>query len=481
MKKVLFALSIMVMVGLQVVAQTINVTGTVTDASDGNPIPGVSVFVKGTTIGTVTTPDGTYNLAVPNDATTIVFSFVGMTMQEIAFTGQTTIDAAMQSDAVDVGEVMVVAYGTAKKESFTGSAEVVSAEKLEKRVAANVTKAIDGQIAGVQATSGSGQPGSGASIRIRGFGSINSSNAPLYVVDGVPYDGNLNAISNSDIESVTVLKDASAGALYGSRGANGVILITTKKGKKGKTSVELKVSHGFANRAVKPYETLNSEQYIEAVYHGYKNQFIHQDGVSPSLAGQMAVDEMGSNNGIFGVDEQYNFYDMPVAQLIDPETGLVNPTATRAFESDWLNEVTNENSVRKEYQILINGGTEKTKMFSSFAYLDEEGLLKNTNFQRFSGRVGAEVDAKEWFKYGGNINFAQTTTDFLASDGTSTSNVWYSAQFMGPLYPVYVRDREGSLFFRKQVKSSSIMVLIAQVVHRLISTLLEPCMKMKVK
>ncbi|MBK3517383.1 SusC/RagA family TonB-linked outer membrane protein [Carboxylicivirga marina] len=445
MKKVLFALSIMVMVGLQVLAQTTNVTGKVTDASDGNPIPGVSVFVKGTTIGTVTTPDGTYNLAVPNDATTLVFSFVGMTPQEIAYTGQTNIDVNMQSDAVDVGEVMVVAYGTAKKESFTGSAEVVAAEKLERRVAANVTKAIDGQIAGVQTTSGSGQPGSGASIRIRGFGSINSSNAPLYVVDGVPYDGNLNAISNSDIESVTVLKDASAGALYGSRGANGVVLITTKKGKEGKTSVELKVSHGFANRAIKPYETLNSEQYIEAVYQGYKNQFIYQDNVNPALAGQMAVDMMGSSAGIFGVDEQYNFYDVPVAQLIDPMTGQVNPNASIANESDWLDEVTNQNAVRKEYQILVNGGTEKTKMFSSFSYLDEEGLLKNTNFQRFSGRVGAEVDAKDWFKYGGSLNFAQTTTDFLASTGTSTSNVWYSAQFMAPLYPVYIRNRDGSL------------------------------------
>lgn len=344
-------------------AQTTTISGKVTAKEDGQPVPGASVIVKGTSIGTVTDYDGNYSLAVPQDAVTLIFSFVGMNTQEIPIEGKTTINIILESDDVQVGEVMVVAYGTAKKESFTGSAEVVGVEKLEKRVASNITKAIDGQVAGVQTTSGSGQPGEGASIRIRGFGSINSSNAPLYVVDGVPYDGNLNAISNSDIESVTVLKDASAGALYGSRGANGVVLITTKKGKSGKTSVELKVSRGISNRAIKPYETLNANDYIETVFQGYKNQFIYQKNVAPHLAGQMAIDEMVSNNGIFGSNEQYNFYDMPVASLIDPVTGKVNPNANLLFESDWQDEITNQNAIRQEYQIAVNGGTEKHRCF----------------------------------------------------------------------------------------------------------------------
>lgn len=446
MQRLAFLMSAILLVGLNVMfAQTTTITGKVTDKSDGQAIPGVSVVVKGTTVGTVTIPDGTYSLEVPSDATTLIFSFVGMVTQEVLISGNTTINIELLSDDVEVGEVMVVAYGTAKKESFTGSAEVVAAEKLEKRVAANVSKAIDGQVAGVQTTSGSGQPGSGANIRIRGFGSINSSNAPLYVVDGVPYDGNLNAISNSDIETVTILKDASAGALYGSRGANGVVLITTKKGSEGTTSVELKVSRGFANRAIKPYNTLNSQQYIETVFQGYKNQLIFQDNIAPELAGQMAIEEMVSNNGVFGDNEQYNFYNMPVANLIDPVTGRVDPSAQLAFESDWLDEITNDNAVREEYQILVNGGTEKTRMFSSFAYLNEDGLLKNTNFKRFSGRVGAEVDAKNWFKYGGTLNFAQTNSDYLSADGSTSSNVWYSAQFMAPIYPVYMRERTGGL------------------------------------
>ncbi|MBR8535333.1 TonB-dependent receptor [Carboxylicivirga sediminis] len=446
MQKLACLLSAILLVGLNVMfAQTTTISGKITDKEDGQPIPGVSVVVKGTSIGTVTGYDGNYSLAVPDDAVTLIFSFVGMNTQEIPIDGNTTINVEMESDEVQVGEVMVVAYGTAKKESFTGSAEVVGVEKLEKRVASNITKALEGQVAGVQTTSGSGQPGEGATIRIRGFGSINSSNAPLYVVDGVPYDGNMNAISNSDIESVTVLKDASAGALYGSRGANGVVLITTKKGKSGKTSVELKVSRGISNRAIRPYETLNATEYIETAFQGYKNQLIYQKNIAPNLAGELALTEMVSNNGIFGSDEQYNFYDMPVASLIDPITGKVNPNANLLFESDWQDEITNDNAVRQEYQIMINGGTENTQVFSSFAYLEEEGLLKNTNFERFSGRVGAEFETKPWFNYGGNVNFAKTKTDYLSSTGTASSNVWYSAQFMPSLYPVYQRERNGDL------------------------------------
>ena len=212
-----------------VFAQTKQISGKVTDEG-GAPIPGVSVLVKGTTIGTVTNPDGNFSLAVPgNDV--LSFSFIGMKTVEVQITDNNFYNVTMQYAVIGVDEVMVVAYGTAKKESFTGSAEVINNATLEKRPVANISKAIEGQVAGVQATSGSGQPGEGATIVIRGFGSINSSNNPLYVVDGVPFDGDLNSINPGDIESMTILKDASAGALYGSRGANGVVVITTKKGR----------------------------------------------------------------------------------------------------------------------------------------------------------------------------------------------------------------------------------------------------------
>lgn len=450
MKKTIIQFCVLFLFCLQLsFSQTKTITGTVTSATDNSPLPGVSVVLKGTTNGCATNFEGKFNLVIPNESETLVFSFIGMITQEVPISGRTVINVKMQDEALEVDEVMVVAYGTSKKESFTGSAEVVKAEKLTKRVSANITKALEGQAAGIQTTSGSGQPGSGAEIRIRGFGSLNSSNSPLYVVDGVPYDGNLNAINSNDVESIVLLKDASAGALYGSRGANGVVMITTKKGKEGKTSVELKFSQGFSNRGLKKYETLNSKEYIETVYQGYKNQLIYQEEIDPANAGQAAINELIGANGVFGYQEEYNFYNLPVAELIDIKTGKIKNNATCYHESDWLKEITNDNAQRKEYQILINSGTEKTKVFTSFAYLDEEGLLKNTSFERFSGRIGAEIEAKKWFKYGGNVNFAQTTSNYLSKTGSSTANVWNSAQFMAPIYPVYQRNRKGELILSK--------------------------------
>ena len=211
-----------------VTAQTQKVTGVVISEEDGQPVIGASVLVKGTQIGAITGVDGDFTLPnVPSSAKTLVISYIGMQTQEVAI--KPNMRVMLESDTQVLDEVMVVAYGTTKKESFTGSAEVIKSEKLKERPIANVTKALDGMVAGVQTTSGSGQPGSGSSVVVRGYGSINSSQAPLYVVDGVPYDGNISAINPNDIETMTVLKDASAGALYGSRGANGVIMITTKK------------------------------------------------------------------------------------------------------------------------------------------------------------------------------------------------------------------------------------------------------------
>ncbi|WP_319231576.1 TonB-dependent receptor [Draconibacterium orientale] len=425
-------------------AQTKQIRGTVTSSDDGLPIPGVSVAVKGTTSGTTTDLDGNFTLTVPADEI-LIFSFVGMKREEVPITDATVYNVTLEPDVIGVDEVMVVAYGTAKKESFTGSAGVVDNEMLQKRPVADISKALEGQVAGVQTTSGTGQPGEGAEIVIRGFGSINSSNNPLYVVDGVPFDGNLNSINPGDIESMTILKDASAGALYGSRGANGVVVITTKKGQSKELSVELKATYGFSSRAIKPYETLGTADFIEASFQGYKNALIYTDGVHPDLAGPMAVEALKGSSGIFGANEMYNPYNMPVSELIDPQTGRVNPSAKLLYESDWLDEVTNDNATRQEYQLFINGGSDNSQVYASVAYLKDEGLLKTTDFERISGRIGAELTPKNWFKYGGNVNFSKTETNYLGYDGTtSNSNVWYSAQFMAPIYPVYVQDENGN-------------------------------------
>ena len=216
----------------QAFAQERTVTGVVTSSEDGATLPGVSVIVKGTIIGTTTDINGNYSLSVPQNATALIFSFLGMSTQEVSIEGRSSIDVALQSDVLGIEEVIVTAYGTAKRGAFTGSATQINASKIENRPISNLTSAIEGSSPGIQVTAGSGQPGQSQSIRVRGFGSYSASNSPLYVVDGVQFSGSISSINPNDIESITILKDASA-AVYGSRAGNGVILVTTKRGEAG--------------------------------------------------------------------------------------------------------------------------------------------------------------------------------------------------------------------------------------------------------
>ena len=441
MKKVLMALSFVMVFGLSaIVAQTRTITGTVTGSDDGMPIPGASVFVKGTTVGTVTQVDGNYTLNVPQDAEILVFSFVGMRSQEHAIAGRSVVNVALASDAIAVDEVIVIAYGTAKKESFTGAADVVSSQKLERRTVSTISKALEGTVAGVQSTSGGGQPGSGANIRIRGFGSINASSAPLYVVDGIPYDGNISAINPNDIESVSVLKDASASALYGARGANGVIIISTKRGVAGDPIINLKVTTGVSSRGLPDYNKVNEREYMELAYTSIKNQLIFGQGQTAQAASYNAL---ASYMGDFG-GEIYNPFDMHSTSLIDPTTGKMNPDAKLKYKSDWIDEATRENPLRTEYQLSITGGSEKTSYLMSVGYLTEQGLAKNTEFDRYSGRLNVDSDLKEWLKSGMSVSFSNTKQNYLTNSGTAYNNIWYSASSMGPIYPVYIRDAEGN-------------------------------------
>jgi len=452
MKKVLLALSFMVMIGLQALfAQTTNVTGKVTDANDGMAIPGVSVFVKGTTIGTVTKPDGTYSLSVPNDATTLVFSFVGMTTQEIEIAGQTTISVALQSDAEDIDEVIVVAYGTSTKGSFTGSAAVVNSEAIEKRQVANVTQALAGSVAGVQVLSNNGQPGESAKVRVRGVGSINAGMNPLYVVDGIPFDGDLSSISSSDIESMTVLKDAASTALYGARGANGIIMITTKKAKAGVATVNLNVKYGINSRAVENYEVMTSPQnYLETSYQAIYNAGIYNLGYSPVDAYFYANSKiMTEGEGGSG----YQIYTFPNGENLIGTNGKLNPNATLGYSDgeyyylpdNWGDEMFTQNP-RQEYNLSISGGSEKSTYYISFNYLDDQGVVDGSGFERLSGRFKGEHQVKDWLKVGANVNINNITSNYPGSQDsdntTSSANAFYIANFIAPIYPMYVRDAE---------------------------------------
>lgn len=446
MKKLTYLLFCLILGIGMATAQTTKVTGTVISADDNEPIIGASIVVKGTMVGTVTDFDGAFSLDVPSSAKTLVVSYVGMKTQEIEV--KSNLRILMQTDNQSLDEVVVVAYGTAKKESFTGSAEIIKNEKIEKRTVANVSKALDGLVAGVQTTSGSGQPGSGSSVVIRGFGSIKASQNPLYVVDGIPYDGNINAINPNDIESMTVLKDASAGALYGSRGANGVVMITTKKGKDGALLVNLKANWGIASRAIPRYETMDERGYLETIFQSYKNDQIASNGLSPEAASVAALTAMGSGaKAIFGINQMYNPFNFPIAELIDPVTGKVRSDATLRYHEDWMDEATANNPLRQEYVLNMSGSQNKTKYMFSLGYLNEDGLLKTTNFQRYTGRINVDTEYKNWLTAGLSTNFAHTKSNTSQTSTSASSNIFYSAQLMAPIFPVHQLDENGQIMY----------------------------------
>ena len=283
---------------------------------------------------------------------------MGMQTVIAEINGRAVVDVTMYPDAIALEDVVVIAYGTAKKESLTGSATVLDNEKLSKRVVSNVTKALDGLSTGVITTSGSGQPGSGSSVIIRGYGSINASQTPLYVVDGIPFNGSLNSINPADIESMTVLKDASSGALYGARGANGVIMITTKRATAEKVSITYNGSAGISNRALKRYDMVDQRDFVNMTYEALRNSYAFDSGYPWEVASQYAMADLSNSLG----GEIYNpFKNYTWETVIDPATGAVRADAISAWDENWMDEITHLNAFRHEHQITVSGGSAKTK------------------------------------------------------------------------------------------------------------------------
>lgn len=419
-------------------AQT-KVNGTVVSAEDNDPVIGASVLVVGTNVGTVTDSEGRFSLTVPAGKSTLRITYVGMEPLEVS--ARPNMRIVLTSDQAALDEVIVVAYGTAKKSSFTGSAESIGSEKLELRPITNVAKALEGNASGVQTTSASGQPGSEPTIHIRGYGSINASATPLYVVDGIPYDGALSSINPSDIESMTILKDASAGALYGARGANGVVMITTKKGKQGKAQVTWRSTMGWSSRALPRYDLVGQKDFVQLTYEGLRNDAIFNKGMSWEDGAAYARGQLSGNLG----GELYNpFKNYTWDQIIDPETGMVHADAQSAWNEDWLGAVTRNNAFRHEHQLSINGGTDNTKYLLSLGYLNEDGILMTTAFQRYTARVNVDTRVTDWFSANLSTNLAHTISNFSDYDDTSVSNVWYSSQFVSPLFPLYMKDLSGA-------------------------------------
>ncbi len=409
------------------------VTGNVTDA-DGAPVIGATIKVNGTKVAAVTDAEGKFVLPnVPASAKTLSVSYIGMKTQEVSVSNNVSVVLAFEDELLD--EAIVVAYGVAKKGSFTGSVSQMKAKDLQKMQVSNVSKGLEGQMAGVQITSATGQPGSQASINIRGIGSINSS-SPLIVLDGVPYDGSLNSINQADIETMSVQKDASSTSIYGARAANGIIMITTKKGREGKTNVNFDAKWGYSDRGVKPYQTVRSEaDYYELYWEAMRNQYL-RNGVSMFDAG------IAASQGLIKELGGYNAYDVADADLINPLTGRINPAAKLLYHDDWDDEPYNTGQ-RQEYNASISGGSDKTRYYVSLNYLDEKSYIKGSDFSRISGRVNLEHKVNNWLTVGVNANYSNTQSNYTADAGT-TNSMFAFTQGIAPIYPVYQRNGDGS-------------------------------------
>lgn len=362
----------------------------------------------------------------------------------------------LKSDEKQLDEVMVVAYGTAKKSAFTGSAGVVSADQIGKIQSSNVANALSGKVSGVQLTNTTGQPGtSKPTIRIRGISSINAGKDPLIILDGVPYDGDMNNISNQDVESMTVLKDAASSALYGARGANGVIIITTKKGDSGQPRVTVDAKWGSNSRATQNYKYVTAPgQYYEMWHGALKNYFTNAQKMSESAAHIMANNNLTENNS-YGLG--YNVYSVPEGQYMIGTNGKLNPNATLGnvtsfngqkytlLPDDWT-DAAYKTGLRQEYTVTATAGSDKSSFFASFNYLENEGISANSDYTRLTGRLKADYQLKEWLKIGANMGFVHFNSNSLGDDGASTSsgNI-FALTMMAPIYPLYLRDENGQV------------------------------------
>ena len=448
MKRLLLLLAVCTACISGVWAQAQTVTGKVVDASTGEPIVGASVVVQGTSTGSITSLDGDFTVECAQGAT-LVSSFIGLETKVVDAKDGVVVELAENTSALD--EVMVVAFGTTTKKSFTGSASVVKSEEIQKRQSSNVTSTLAGTVAGVQSSSSTGQPGELSDIRIRGIGSMNASNKPLYVIDGMPADDDLVAsISNSDIESVTVLKDAASNALYGARGANGVVLITTKRGTTRDAKITVEGKWGNNQRALPNYNVMTSPaMYYEKFYEAmYMSQIANGDAAAHAYANRNLLDH---TNGGLG----YLVYTIPAGQNLVGTNFKLNPQATLGYNDgehfytpdNWFNELFNTGNLRQEYNLNVSGSSDKFNYYASFSYLDDSGLMENSDYSRFTTRVAVDYQAKKWLKLNTSMAYAHSDQHYPddQENSGSSGNLFYVSNFMAPIYPLYIRDAEGNI------------------------------------
>ncbi|MDE6418575.1 MAG: TonB-dependent receptor [Duncaniella sp.] len=452
MKKLFLLLAVIITFALGAAAQNRTITGSVVSADGDEPLTGATVMGVGTSIGVTTDIDGNFSLSLPASVKKLSVSYVGMTTKEVTITPSPMTIVLENSNVLD--EVITVAYGTQKRSSFTGSASVLDASTIENMQVTNPVDALNGRVAGVQINNISGAPGSNPTIYVRGVSSINAGNEPLIVLDGTPFSGDLNTIATQDIESMTLLKDAASNALYGARGANGVILITTKKGK-GNARVTFDAKWGANSKALQDYDVINTPK---GYYEAYATSLVNQNNFG--LAGKVQTGEALDNfvNRQLLGDLHYNVYGLPAGENLIVNGNQLNPNAVLGNVVDYNGTgylLTPDNwedyayrkALRQEYSVSVSQATDKGSFYFSTNYLKNEGISTNSGFERLNARLSADIQAKPWLKVGANVAYSHyVTTDFGNSDGENTvGNVFAVSSQMPPIFPLFVRDAEGNI------------------------------------
>lgn len=394
---------------MQAIAQ-IKVSGKITSSADGTPIPNTTVQIKGTANGTIANVDGVYSIQVPNKDAVLVFTFTGFAPKEVKVGNQTSISVALDVQVSTLNDLVVIGYGSVKKSDLTGAVSTIKSDRLMDMPVANVSQALQGKIPGVDVNVNSSAPGQPAKVRIRGIGSINSNVDPLYVVDGVAgVDG--NAINPNDIASIEILKDASSTAIYGARGANGVIMITTKRGKSGPTQVSYQGDVNVSTLA-RHLKTLNSDQFIKV----YNDAFANATKFDP-------------NHGTWAPPAALNHQNFPL---------LFDANDKPLYNTNWEKEVYKP-AVSTSHQLNFQGGNDKLVYSASVGYLDQNGLMINSWYKRYSARATFDDDVKKWLKIGGSINII-SGKQRLVSDGNGSLNVPRMVTEEVPIVPVKYPD-----------------------------------------
>ncbi|MGV8963889.1 MAG: SusC/RagA family TonB-linked outer membrane protein [Candidatus Saccharimonadaceae bacterium] len=421
--------------GISLMFGQTQVKGLVVDEMS-EPIIGATIQLKNNpSVGTVTDVDGGFSLSAPSGVYLII-SYVGMKSQEVLVNSNMRV--ILHSDSEVLDEVLVVAYGTARKSSITGAISTVNVSDIEKRPVSSVSSVLEGTGTGIQVNSTYGQPGEDATIRIRGFGSVTGSNAPLYVLDGVPYGGNISDLNANDIESISVLKDATSAALYGNRASNGVILITSKKGKSDQIRIRMSTNQGIYTRGMKEYDRVGPNDFMEMMWKSYRNQLVSK-GESIENANTKASSTLISDVLL------YNIYNKANDALFDSNGKLVPDAAILggyANDLDWFKPIERQ-GLRQDYNFSGESSTDKSNYYFSVGYLNEDGYIINSDFDRLTARANINLTPKKWFKTGLSIAGSHQNTSFTNGSSTSTAsftNPFMYARNIAPIYPVHLHD-----------------------------------------